>query len=166
MRELRRSSDGHQTTVAAPWAICLLLTMRNTVRLHGQGRMVANNDAASMGGERKEGVTPMPCDTVRTTLVEVEKMDGPLLQAALRSLGYQVSVQGQAILFSMPSALGVNRYENGRMMISNVYDQTTFVNTIKQAYSTEVVKSTAKRFGWALKQDAKQTNKFSAIRRG
>jgi hypothetical protein len=100
----------------------------------------------------------------------MEKMEGALLQTALRALGYEVTVSGTALLFGSRGAYGVHRYENGKLTIATSSlvdgDQSAFVNRIKQAYSTEVVKATAKRFGWALKTDAKQQNKFIATRRG
>lgn len=108
----------------------------------------------------------MPCDQVRTTIVDIAKLDGALLQAALRSLGYEVSMQGEEILFKDLPTWRTHRYANGKLYLSGVVETDRLTNRIKQAYSTEVVKATAKRFGWTLKQDAKNQNKFNAIRRG
>lgn len=93
-------------------------------------------------------------------------MDKPLLLAALKALGYEVTEQGNAILFSASGSYRVHRYENGKLVLQNVNDSTAFANEIKQAYSREVVKSTAARFGWNVKQNPLNKNSFVVQRRG
>mgnify|MGYP001601134242 CR=1 FL=1 len=110
----------------------------------------------------------MPCDQVRTTTVDVEKMDGPLLIEALRLLGYQAGKQGTAIEFFTATSRNRHRYENGRLTFANMEaaEQATTINQIKQAYSGEVVKATAARFGWELKKNPLNKFSYTAIRKG
>lgn len=111
----------------------------------------------------------MPCDQVRTTTVDVEKMDGPLLIEALRLLGYQTGKDGNAIAFMCPPGTIKHRYENGKLILSgsmSTTQQGDMVNTIKQAYSGEVVKATAARFGWELKKNPLNKFSYTAIRKG
>ena len=103
----------------------------------------------------------MPCDQISYTTVDIDKMDGPLLVEALHALGYTPTRNGAAIQF------GPHRYEAGRLTFRNMNEsaQQALVNQIKQAYSTEVVKATAVRFGWALKPTTKNKFAFTATRR-
>lgn len=111
----------------------------------------------------------MPCDQIRTTIVEMQNLDGPLLLAALQALGYAANQQGNAILFSEPGSYRIHRYEGGRLTIAEALSteqQTVFANRIKQAYSGQVVRATAARFGWQLKQNPQNQSAFIATRRG
>lgn len=111
----------------------------------------------------------MPCDQVRTTTVDVEKMDGPLLIEALRLLGYQASKSGTAIVFYRENSPNRHRYEDGKIIFSGNVAETLkgeWVSQIKQSYSGEVVKATAARFGWELKKNPLNKFSYTAIRRG
>lgn len=123
-----------------------------------------------MGLEGKERIDrTMPCDQVRQTTVDIEKMDGPLLIEALRILGYQAGKDGNAIVFFTVLGSSKHRYENGKLTISGNIEpaqQSTMINLIKQAYSGEVVKATAARFGWELKKNPLKKFSYTAVRRG
>lgn len=109
----------------------------------------------------------MPCDQVRTTVIEVEKLDKSVLTKALQALGYDVSEAGEALLFSTKSSRFVHRYEAGRFTLSNIgQNEAAWINNIKQAYSVEAVKTAAARFGWNLKPNVKNQYAFTASRRG
>jgi hypothetical protein len=78
----------------------------------------------------------MPCDTIRTVQVDIGKLDPTLAAAAIAALGWSGSVS----------------YSNGKLSVrGNIPDAQ---EQVKQAYSAEVVKSQAKKYGWQLKQTA------------
>jgi len=90
----------------------------------------------------------MPCDTVQITGIQLGKVDAALLEAAMASLDYQryqwkligeeVQVRGQRLT-----------------------DED--ISAVKVAYSQQVVKQTANKFGWQLKQIS--PTQFVAVKR-
>ena len=91
----------------------------------------------------------MPCDQIRQTSVDLSalgKIDLGLLAAAFRDLGLGGEVQmGKVISLDRGSYDAVT----GKLQ---VYGIAPSMDTIKRAYSAQVVKVTAKRFGWQIKQ--------------
>lgn len=104
----------------------------------------------------------MPCYTRINSTVEFgPATDAALLAAALRGLGYTVTQMGKNLSFARyDNDVVTGTYANGRMTISGTVDQ----NLLKRAYSAEVVKSSAKRFGWQVKQTGPQ--QFQVTKRG
>lgn len=92
----------------------------------------------------------MPCDSIRTNSVDLSsigRIDLKLLAAALNALGLGAAVQTDGTI------QGRNVYYGGGQLTLSGYTATQIkLDQVKQAYSAEVVKSTAKRFGWTLKQ--------------
>lgn len=75
----------------------------------------------------------MPCDSVRTTTVDLSKVNPDVLKAAM-------------------DALGIGSYTVVKGKVSFVdYSGRVTEQRIKQEYSKQVVLSQAKRFGWAVK---------------
>lgn len=91
-----------------------------------------------------------PCETVQTTNVELGKVNKELMIAALRSMGLNPVEQGLAVFFNG----GTYHWKIGGITLSG-YDVEKRTAELKRAYSAEVVKSQAKKFGWALKETAK-----------
>lgn len=90
----------------------------------------------------------MPCDTISQTNVVIgPNTDATLLFAALQELKLNPQKQGSMIYF----AGGTYRAADNTLTLngSNVESRTA---EMKRAYSGEVVKSQARRFGWTLKQ--------------
>lgn len=84
----------------------------------------------------------MPCNTRQKTEIALEKADRTLLEAAMLSLG-----------------VTVDQYTYNGATVT-VRGRTLETNTIKVAYSRQVVQATAKRYGWQLqpkKSNATQT---------
>ena len=109
----------------------------------------------------------MPCDTRTTVSVALNAADKELLFKAIAELGWQPREIGGVIQCYVPG-LGTVSIEGGMAKITTYAytadDRTEgIVNKIKKAYSTEVVKAQAKKFGWQLKQTSE--NKFKALRR-
>ena len=109
----------------------------------------------------------MPCDTRTTVSVALNAADRELLFKAIAELGWR-PVEIGGIIQCYVQGLGTVSIENGMAKISTyVYESADraegIVNKIKKAYSVEVVKSQAKKFGWQLKQT--NENKFKALRR-
>lgn len=91
--------------------------------------------------------TPMPCDTIQTMKVDIGKLDPQLAAAAIQNLGLSGSVQ----------------YVNGKLEIYGPANRDTITEQVRQAYSAEVVKSQARKYGWAIKETG--NGKFKVIRK-
>jgi hypothetical protein len=91
----------------------------------------------------------MPCDTITTVSVALGKVDMVLLEKALNVL-YPNSVYR-----SGPEMIrfGINEYYDKQAQSLAVRTQDQ-VAQIKRAYSAEVVKSQARKYGWTLKETA------------
>lgn len=103
----------------------------------------------------------MPCWTVRETSVELGAADPDVLRRGLEAAGFELSMYGSALLVMRGGQI-VAEIENGRATVNR--GDTDVVNEIKRAYSAEVVKTAAKRFGYSLTTN-KQTGKITAGRR-
>jgi len=100
----------------------------------------------------------MPCDTLRTTTVDLGKVDPTILTDALNRMGLNAQL----------SPNGYIRFDGGSyhritgeltLSGSNTAARTS---EIKQGYSAQVVRSQAKRFGWQVKETGK--NQFQVIK--
>ena len=98
----------------------------------------------------------MPCDQIRVSTVNIGKLNPEPLIAALTTLGLTPIHSGNMIRFGRGESYDI---ATGTMKIGVRYS----TNEIKQAYSAEVVKSQAKKFGWKLTEDG--PNQYTAIRR-
>jgi hypothetical protein len=103
----------------------------------------------------------LPCWTVRETSVELDASDPDVLKRGLAAAGFELSMYGGALLVMRGGQI-VAEIENGRVTVNR--GDTGVVNDIKRAYSAEVVKTAAKRFGYSLTTN-KQTGKITAGRR-
>jgi hypothetical protein len=96
----------------------------------------------------------MPCDQVITNTVDMPKMQPDLLLRGLKDLGARnVRNIGSAIYFT--TATGDYRLTSGVLVGLDGQDARTVgqqADALKVAYSTNVVKATAARAGWNLKQ--------------
>ncbi len=110
----------------------------------------------------------MPCDSRVTINVKLSASDRNLLFQALIGLGWQPREIAGTIQCYVPnvgtmSISGDNLQISGYAYTGAEKQAEELANKIRRAYSTEVVKSQAKKFGWQLKQTSE--NKFKAIRR-
>ena len=104
----------------------------------------------------------MPCDSIRSTDIDLGKSDGGLIHAALKEMGLnpQAYTKGGIIYFN--GGEFDTRDNVLTLRGSNVQERT---RELKQAYSGEVVKSQAKRFGWALKQSNENKYEYTVTKR-
>jgi hypothetical protein len=97
----------------------------------------------------------MPCDTIQTMTVQLNLADMDLLFAALLEL----SKRQTGFTFGTPQRdgtridFGWNQSFNKATGEIRVRDAKQ-VALIKQAYSAQIVKAQAKRYGWQLKETA------------
>lgn len=110
----------------------------------------------------------MPCFTRREVPVEVTvafKADNKsILIAGLTAAGFTVTRLSDKRISAVlsPATRGaIIDIEKGQVTVNE--GQTYLVNEIKRAYSVEVVKTAAKRFGWSLTN--KDANTMLAKRR-
>ena len=100
----------------------------------------------------------MPCWTIQTTTVELElKAENQAhLKAALESMGYRVQAneQNQTLTFQNRNGTLNGSFVDGKLKLDGRDSEVANfdINAVKRAYSTQVVKSQAKKFGWEIKQ--------------
>ena len=85
----------------------------------------------------------MPCHSIRTTSVQLDKSNVNLMLAALTdlALGPRLHADGHTIWFGRQESIDCT---TGAAQLGRYRT----VNEIKKAYSAAVVKATAKKFGW------------------
>ena len=106
----------------------------------------------------------MPCYQTITTSVELEIADKQALDEALKELGYE---RGYGNVYYSSSGQHTLEFRNGKLIVTSNFgvDETVLKNQIKKAYAGRIVVKATKKYGWKLKQDAKNKNKFVAQRR-
>lgn len=143
----------HEAFVAAGPSVLAALTW---------GALIINA-AVHYGRRLLNWRTKMPCWSKQTSTVQFgEQTDRALFEKAVVAMGYSVRVDARTgnITFAN-SDLSATLDMKGALTVAAA-PGTFDVNTIKVAYSTEVVKSAAQRFGWQAKQT---DNKFVVQRR-
>jgi hypothetical protein len=100
----------------------------------------------NQSGEKRK----MPCDTISETEVEFHQQTDPdLLKKALGALGFRTQQTQQGFTFTNDRTYENGRFENGKF---GFVQRGTSANAIKRGYSEQVVRASAKRFGWELKE--------------
>ena len=103
----------------------------------------------------------MPCYTDREVTVELNVADPNLLTAGLKAAGFTVQTTPRG--FYVTNSKGQQAHvRDGK--ITTTGSAQSIINEIKRAYSGEVVRTAAKRFGWTLNKTS-QTNTVIAGRR-
>jgi len=101
----------------------------------------------------------MPCFTITETEVFFsDKTDPKLIHAALAEMGLNPRISGSFIEFNTGSYNTKTHSFTFRGASGEKHSEE-----IKQAYSAEVVKAQAKRFGWQIKATSKY--EFAVIKR-
>lgn len=90
----------------------------------------------------------MPCYTVQKSKVEflAKSTDTNLLADALRDLGFSVTQTSEGLYFEKAGISGSYASDSARLQLDESWDG----NELKRAYSTQVVESQARKFGWRL----------------
>jgi len=104
----------------------------------------------------------MPCWTIKKTTVDVGKMEIKTLAAGLKAAGFDVNDDMNRLLFSRSGSTWYHTYKDGVLTLQgqNVEGITA---EVKRAYSAQVVRQTAERFGWKL--SSKTQTQFTVQRR-
>lgn len=112
----------------------------------------------------------MPCDSIRTYGLKLERMDKSILHDALRNTERfrDVIANGDQIhFFDTKMRYPVDIAADGQLEMSGSYlteAQTNELgNAVRQAYSREVVMTQARKFGWLIQE--KEPNQFTIVRR-
>lgn len=98
----------------------------------------------------------MPCDTVQTSRVDLGKVLPDVLAGALTAAGWssvKVHGSGADVCITAYSPGGVSLYwVPGECQLSsrNSFDLQAETAGVKRAYSSELVKRQAARFGWRV----------------
>jgi hypothetical protein len=98
----------------------------------------------------------IPCDSINTMGINLGKVDSTLLFDALKALDLAPYINGDTIYFQGGTYNKTTKeatFRQSRMSGLNLTaDEMTA--QVKRAYSAEVVKTTAKKYGWTLKETA------------
>ena len=107
----------------------------------------------------------MPCWTIKKTVVDVGKMNVEILTAGLKAAGFFIGSTQQGML-TFAGQIGEHKYEiaTGKLLIDPRQNAEALTAEVKRAYSAQVVRQTANRFGWKLSSKP-NTNQFVAQRR-
>lgn len=105
----------------------------------------------------------MPCDTINRVGLAMPNVDPTILAAALKAAGYTATIAGKMVSFYKGAVSGT--YQNGKIDMrasrmggaASIDDAT---NEIRRAYSAEVVRMSARRFGASVTQDPNNPNKM------
>lgn len=102
----------------------------------------------------------MPCDSIRTVGVSLDKCDPPTMLAALTELGLspRLHPNGHLIYFGNNETLDC---QTGK----GQFAPTRELNEVKRAYSTTVLKQTAKRNGWQLNPVPGKQDEYVMVKR-
>ena len=84
----------------------------------------------------------MPCDQVRTQVLNWQNVDVGILIAALKANGWFAS-QSEGRVAAYKGRMFLD-FREGVLTTQNVED----VNVIKRSYSEQAVKTVARKFGW------------------
>ena len=103
----------------------------------------------------------MPCWTMQTNIVLLDKLDFQTFVDALRNAGHRIISEKAAtreVQFMMKDSGQVLRFVDNQLKGSQseeVLQQSAL--QLKQEYSHQVVKAQAKRFGWLVKSTGKNS---------
>jgi hypothetical protein len=94
----------------------------------------------------------MPCDSIRQTRVAIQQVTDNV---------FDIGQRERALLDLALKALGFSarqyQYDGDQLTIQTVGRLRLTLDQIKVAYSTEVVKATAKKYGWKLRLEETNT---------
>ena len=100
----------------------------------------------------------MPCDQIRTVTVDVGKMDVAILTDGLRSAGQRVLLSGGIVYFDV----GMYDPKAGTIQ-ARVGTEEEVAAMVKRSYSRGVVLTTAKKYGWQMKET--EPNRWEVVKR-
>ncbi len=103
----------------------------------------------------------MPCYEERKITLKFEAANLDLLTKALESMGYSVKRQGERLAFFGDEGSGT--FQAGTITATSTMEEK--LGGLKQAYSREVVKFAARKFGWNVKAQPGNANKMVVTRR-
>lgn len=99
----------------------------------------------------------MPCDTISTMGIDLGKVDPELLFKALQALNLSPVKYEQMGRITWDNGYYDLQTKQATIRTSAMQGEGSVESvtaSIKRAYSAEVVKATAKKYGWQLKQTA------------
>ncbi len=107
----------------------------------------------------------MPCYTVALQSVAIEVPDPTVLQGAVDSLPGWVILNQSERLTSIRTASGANIEIYHELKQAELQRRdASQIDALKRAYSTQIIKTVQKKFGWALKKTTE--NGYKLQKRG
>jgi hypothetical protein len=95
----------------------------------------------------------MPCWERREITVQLDAADPALLRAGLRAAGFELEERGDTLYVRRAGRISIGaaaRITGGQVIVDEA--DREIVNEITRAYSAEVVRATARRFGWTAQE--------------
>lgn len=106
----------------------------------------------------------MPCFTIKTTTVNVGKMDLGILQAGLEGAGYTVRQEGAALIFSARGSYQYHEYRDGALSLRGDQADAT-ANSVKRAYAAQCVRQSLGREWRATEKAGEKSITFNVTSR-
>jgi hypothetical protein len=109
----------------------------------------------------------MPCDSISTVDIDADKMDAQHVKRALEAMGLNPRRTRPDIYDHNKGeynhVTGEATWRTSAMRRDQTPDQLTA--ELKRAYSAEIVKSQAQRYGWTLRTSATDRYAFTVAKR-
>ena len=107
----------------------------------------------------------MPCNSIRTTQIDLSKANVDVLASALTALGFEVTHDASAIHASNKNGSSVVWQKGVGTTVRASRSDVGLADKIAPAYSGAALKKAAKKYGWNWKQSKSDMNKFEVERR-
>jgi len=104
----------------------------------------------------------MPCNTIQLSKIEfkLESTDMNLFEASMLAQGWHLSQQISSTDKLYSRGRESLRIKNGAITLKTQKSQAEAMSEVKMAYSREVVKNVAVRFGWKSRKVDDNTYEF------
>ena len=107
----------------------------------------------------------MPCNSIRTTQIDLSKANADVLASALTALGFSVTGVTDALTARNQSGSSVVWQKGVGTTVNASRSDFGLADKIAPAYSGAALKKAAKKYGWNWKQSKSDMNKFEVERR-
>lgn len=106
----------------------------------------------------------MPCDTIRTTTLDLNVADEGVLLRGLRATGWEVRTSDDMLNAYRRTTGDAFSVTHGQITVRA--GREAIADEVKQAYAQEAVRTAAKKYGFTVKVDAKDAAHVTLSRRG
>lgn len=107
----------------------------------------------------------MPCDTIRTTTLDLAVADRSILERGLKAAGFEVrsGLRLLSLYHGDTDTSAVISLASGTIEVP--VGREELADRVKRAYATEAVRTASQRFGFTVKADAKNPQQHLTLSR-